>query len=55
MIPPYPYENLTYQLYNLRKDPAQLHNVAKEEPRLLRQLMMRFEQIKRETNKITNY
>lgn len=55
MIPPYPYEEHTFQLYNLRKDPAQLHNVAKEEPRLLRQLMMRFEQIKRETNKITNY
>lgn len=55
MIPPYPYEEHTFQLYNLRKDSAQLHNVAKEEPRLLRQLMMRFEQIKRETNKITNY
>lgn len=55
MIPPYPHEEPTYQLYNLRKDPAQKHNVAKEEPRLLRQLMMRFEQIKRETNKVTNY
>lgn len=48
MIPPYPHEEPTYQLYNLRKGPAQQHNVAKEEPRLLRQLMMRFEQIKRE-------
>lgn len=55
MIPPYPGNSLEYQLYNVKKDPGQKDNVAAKNPRILRQMMMRFEQLKRETDKITNY
>lgn len=55
MIPPYPNQGKMYQLYNLRTDPAQLHNLADKEPRTLRKMMMRFEQLKRETGKQTNF
>lgn len=67
MIPPYPnyysdeeeanFSGLgnCYQLYNVKEDVSQLHNLATKEPRRLRQMMMRFEQLKRQTGKITNY
>ena len=55
MIPPYPRQSKVYELYNLKDDPKQEHNLADQNPKLLRQMMMRFEQLKRETNKITNY
>lgn len=54
MIPPYN-AKATYELYNIKKDPGQHENIAEQNPRLLRQMMMRFEQLKRETGKITNY
>ncbi|BEG99787.1 sulfatase family protein [Bacteroides sedimenti] len=55
MIPPYPGVGETYQLYNLKDDPGENINLAGKNPRLLRQMMMRFEQLKRETSKVTNY
>ncbi len=67
MIPPYPtrrssYENdnfaglgLSYQLYNIKEDIAQQNNLAEKEPQRLRQMMMTFEKLKRETGKKTNF
>ena len=67
MIPPYPdysgdpeeadFCGLSncYQLYNVKEDIGQRHNLAEKEPRRLRQMMMTFEKLKRETGKITNY
>lgn len=55
MIPPYPGIGKTYQLYNAKEDVGQEHNLADENPKKLRQMMMRFEQLKRETGKVTNY
>ena len=67
MIPPYPdyygdkeeadFVGLSdcYQLYNVKDDPGQRNNLATKEPRRLRQMMMRFEQLKRETGKKTNF
>jgi len=67
MIPPYPtrnksYENdsfaglgLCFQLYNVKEDVGQQVNLAEKEPQRLRQMMMAFEKLKRETRKITNY
>lgn len=67
MIPPYPdlYGNPEeaafvgfangYQLYNVKEDVGQQENLAAREPRRLRQMMMRFEQLKRETGKITDF
>ena len=67
MIPPYPnyygdeeeadFSGLgnCYQLYNVKEDVNQQNNLATKEPRRLRQMMMRFEQLKRQTGKITNY
>lgn len=55
MIPPYPGISSVYQLYNIKEDPGQNNNLAEKKPRLLRQMMMRMEQLKRETGKITNY
>lgn len=55
MIPPYPGISDTYQLYNVKKDPSQKNNLYKENPKLLRSMMMRMEQLKRETGKVTNY
>ena len=67
MIPPYPsyYKNdegssftgmgNCYQLYNVKEDVGQQNNLATKEPRRLRQMMMRFEALKRETGKVTNY
>ena len=54
MIPPYSVKS-TYELYNIKKDPGQTKNIAMENPRLLRQMMMRFERLKRETGKVTDY
>lgn len=67
MIPPYPdlygdpeeaafvgFAN-GYQLYNVKEDVGQQENLAAREPRRLRQMMMRFEQLKRETGKITDF
>ena len=55
MIPPYPGISSVYQLYNIKEDPGQNNNLAEKKPRLLRQMMMRMEQLKRETGKATNY
>lgn len=54
MIPPYGATD-KYELYNIKKDPGQTNNIAGQNPRLLRQMMMRLEQLKRETGKVTNY
>ena len=66
MIPPYPGYGDTeedefcglsncYQLYNVKEDVGQRNNLATQETRRLRQMMMMFEKLKRETGKITNY
>ena len=67
MIPPYPsyYDDPDgtgfsglgncYQLYNVKEDVGQNHNLADKEPKRLRQMMMTFEKLKRETGKMTNY
>lgn len=55
MIPPYPGISSVYQLYNIKEDTRQNNNLAEKKPRLLRQMMMRMEQLKRETGKVTNY
>lgn len=67
MIPPYPSrgrsadsENfsglgLCYRLYNYREDIGQQNNLAEKEPVRLRQMMMTFEKLKRETGKQTNF
>lgn len=55
MIPPYPGENRTYELYNIRKDPEQKNDLSESEPKVLRRMMMRFEELKRETGKKTNF
>lgn len=67
MIPPYPHyygdaeeDNFSglgncYQLYNIKEDVGQRNNLAEKEPRRLRQMMMRFEELKRETGKETNF
>ncbi len=67
MIPPYPdlygdpeeaafvgFSN-GYQLYNVKEDVGQRVNLAEKEPRRLRRMMMRFEQLKRETGKRTDF
>lgn len=57
MLPPYPYANATYELYNIKEDPGQTKNLAndKEGKKLLRKMMQRYEELKRETQKVTNY
>ena len=54
MIPPYN-AKAKYELYNIKEDLGQKVNIAEKNPRILRQMMMRFEQLKRETGKVTNY
>lgn len=67
MIPPYPDtygdaeeaafagNSNCYQLYNVKEDIGQQVNLAEKEPKRLRQMMMTFERLKRETGKITNF
>ena len=55
MIPPYPRHNLEYQLYNVKEDVGQTHNLAQKRPDILRSMMMRFEELKRTTGKMTNF
>lgn len=55
MLPPYPGKNKEYELYNIKEDPMQQNNLADKERKRLRQMMMRFEQLKRETQKITDF
>lgn len=67
MIPPYPvyYDDPDgpsftgmgncNQLYNVKEDVGQQNNLATQEPHRLRRMMMRFEALKRETGKVTNY
>lgn len=55
MIPPYPGISEVYQLYNVKKDPGQKKNLAEQNRQKLKQMMMRLEELKRETGKITNY
>lgn len=54
MIPPYNGKQ-TYQLYDLHNDPAQNNNLAGKKPQILRKMMRRMEQLKRETNKVTDF
>lgn len=55
MLPPYPGKNKEYELYNIKEDPMQQNNLADKERKRLRQMMMRFEYLKRETQKITDF
>ena len=55
MIPAEPGMNEVYELYNLKDDPGQKTNIAKKEPKRLRTMMRRFEELKRLTNKQTNW
>lgn len=55
MIPPYPGISKQYELYQIKQDPEQKNNLADKDPRRVRQMMMRMEQLKRETGKVTNY
>lgn len=55
MLPPYSGKNKEYELYNIKEDPMQQNNLADKERKRLRQMMMRFEQLKRETQKITDF
>ena len=55
MIPPYPRHNLEYQLYNVKEDVGQTYNLAQKRPDILRKMMMRFEELKRTTGKMTNF
>lgn len=67
MIPPYPdawgdaaeaaFEGLAdcYQLYNVKEDPGEQHNLADVEKTRLRRMMRAFERLKRETGKQTDF
>ncbi|MEY8610832.1 sulfatase-like hydrolase/transferase [Parabacteroides segnis] len=55
MIPPYPRHNLEYQLYNVKEDVGQTHNLAQKRPDILKKMMMRFEELKCTTGKMTNF
>lgn len=55
MIPPVPGKNRQYELYNIKEDPMQKNNRADSETKRLRKMAIRFEQLKRETEKITDY
>lgn len=55
MIPPIARAGQTYELYNLKEDPGQRENLAEKHPKILRQMAMRLERLKRETGKVTNY
>lgn len=55
MIPPYPRHDLGYQLYNVKEDVEQTHNLVQKHPDILRKMMMRFEELKRITGKMTNF
>lgn len=54
LIPPYG-PNRVYELYNVKNDPGQTENVADKHPTQLRKMMIRLEQLKRETGKKTDY
>lgn len=54
MIPPYRPGQM-YQLYNVKEDPAQTTNKAKDNSALLRKMMRRFEHLKRTTGKVTDF
>ena len=55
MIPPYPNFCNEYQLFNIKKDIGQQNNLAEKRPDILRRMMMRFEQLKRTTGKVTDF
>lgn len=67
MIPPYPdaagdaeeadFEGLAdgYQLYHVKEDPGERHNLAGVEKTRLRRMMRAFERLKRETGKRTDF
>ena len=42
-----------WQLYNVKEDPAQKHNLAKQEPKRVAKMTERFEELAKETNKVT--
>ena len=42
-----------WQLYNVKEDPAQQHNLAKEEPKRIAKMTKRFEELTQETGKVT--
>lgn len=55
LIPPYPLENKSYELYNLKNDLSQQRDLSDKYPKKVKVMLMRFEQLKRETGKCTNY
>lgn len=55
LIPPYPLENKSYELYNLKDDLSQQRDLSDKYPKKVKVMLMRFEQLKRETGKCTNY
>lgn len=42
-----------WQLYNVKEDPAQQHNLANKEPKRVEKMTQRFEELEKETNKVT--
>lgn len=54
MIPPYG-PGRTYELYQVKQDPGQQHNLAAKEPARLRRMMQRLERLKRTTGKQTDF
>ena len=54
MIPPYR-PGQTYELYNVKKDPGQTTDMAKQNPDILQKMMRRLEYLKRTTGKVTDY
>lgn len=57
LLPPYPGSQKSFELYNIKTDPSQKHNLANDKKyrRRTRQMLQRFEALKRETNKVTNF
>ena len=57
MIPPVPGRNAAYELYNVKEDPSQKTNLAtdKKHSKRLGSMHRRFEELKRLTNKQTNW
>ena len=46
-------KNEKWQLFNIKEDPAQKNNLAKEEPKRIVKMTQRFEELMKETGKVT--
>ena len=46
-------KNEKWQLYNVKKDPGQTRNLANEEPKRVKKMTQRFEELTQETGKVT--